>query len=116
MRIKSINVAVLLGLLTPGCSSTPTPDRGPLDYGPEATTTRYTKAEASGLIGIRPYPNPDDVCLVIGENATTRELLDDSALLIGCPKHERGAIEDRKREGANIVAHAKHWTLLSAPN
>jgi len=81
----------------------------------QPTRLDYTPPEASGLIGVRPYPQPDDVCMVIGENALTNRFLDDSRLLIGCPKHERGALADRRREGAEIVAHARHWTLLSVP-
>ena len=86
-----------------------------LSYGPEPTTFSYTEPSASGLIGVRPFPNPDDVCMVIGENALTSDLLDDSALLIGCPKHEKGAIGDRKADGAREVGNAKHWMLLSVP-
>lgn len=86
-----------------------------LNYGPEPTTFSYTEPRASGLVGIRPFPNPDDVCMVIGENALTSDLLDDSALLIGCPKHEKGAIADRKAEGAREVGNARHWMLLGVP-
>ncbi len=68
-----------------------------LDFGPEPTTTDYTPPEQSGLVAVRPYPNPGDVCQVIGENDVTRDLLDDASLLIGCPKHESGAILDRCR-------------------
>ena len=32
--------------------------------------------------------------------------------LIASPKHENGAIADRRKAGAHIVAHAKHWTIL----
>jgi hypothetical protein len=83
-----------------------------LQYGPEPTTNAYTNAAESGLQAVRPYPHPDDVCVVVGENDTVRELLDHEYLLIACPKHEQGAIADRVREGADIVAHAKHWSLL----
>jgi len=78
----------------------------------EPTRFDYTPPATSGLIGLRPYPNPDDVCMVMGENDVTRAYLDDAALLIGCPKHEQGAIGDRWAEGARIVGHAGHWTLL----
>ena len=83
------------------------------NFGAEPTTLSYTEPKASRLKAIRPYPSPDDVCQVIGENAFTAEFIDDAYLLIGCPKHEKGAIADRKLEGAKVVAHAKHWTLLN---
>lgn len=86
-----------------------------LNFDPEPKTTQYTPPEVSNLIGVRPYPNPDDVCQVIGENYVTRELMRSEGTLIGCPKHERGAIKDRINEGAAVVAHAKHWTLLRVP-
>ena len=81
----------------------------------EPTLFTYTPPEDSGLVGVRPYPMPDDVCIVIGENEATQAFLDDAALLIGCPKHEFGAIEDRLAEGARLVAHREHWSLFSIP-
>lgn len=77
---------------------------------------RYTPPEASGLVSVRPFPNPGDVCVVVGESAATQEFLDDSATLIGCPTHERGAIADRRAEGAQVVGEAGAWTLLSVPD
>ena len=85
------------------------------DFGPEPTTSRYTEPSDSGLLAVRPFPNPDDVCVVVGENSLTSEFLDDSATLIACPKHEKGALADRQSEGAKVVDHARHWTLLSVP-
>lgn len=86
-----------------------------LNHGPEPTTTAYTDPKKSGLIAVRPYPNPGDVCQVIAKNDLTSTFLDDNAILIGCPKHEKGAIADRLREGGIAVGHAKHWTLISIP-
>ena len=86
-----------------------------LEFDSEPKTTKYTTPETSRLIGIRPYPGPADVCQVIGKNYVTRDLMNNEGTLIGCPKHERGAIGDRMSEGAAIVAHAKHWTLLQVP-
>ncbi len=87
----------------------------PLGYGAEPTRFTYSEPKQSGLIAVRPFPGPEDVCQVIGENLVTSPLLDDSAILIGCPKHETGAISDRLADGGQIVAHAKHWTLISMP-
>ena len=63
-------------------------------------------------MAVQPYPNPDDVCQVIGRNSLIQPLYDDKSTLIACPKHERGAIADRRAEGARTVAHAKHWSIL----
>lgn len=101
-----LNLAVILTIITAsGCMSNSNPEEEP-------TLGYYTEPEESGLVGIRPYPNPNDVCQVVGENNTTAEFLDDSLLLIACPKHEKGALEDRLREGARVVGYSKHWTLL----
>jgi len=64
------------------------------------------------LFEIWPYPSPDDVCKVIGENSLTAELMDDNMLLVGYPRHEKGAIGDRITEGARVVEHSRHLTLL----
>ncbi|MCH2164918.1 MAG: hypothetical protein MK098_09735 [Marinovum sp.] len=76
----------------------------------------YSPPEDSGLIGVRPIPTAGDVCQIIGENELTAEYLDDSATLIGCPNHERGAIADRKRGGAVEVGTVGRWVLLSQPH
>lgn len=73
----------------------------------------YTPPEDSSLIGVRPYPIDAGVCMVMGENDLTESLIEDKRLLIGCPKHEMGAIGDRKIEGARVVAYQGHWALLS---
>jgi len=86
-----------------------------LGYNAAATISSYTSPEASGLIGVRPYPNPSDVCQVIAENDTTLALIHKGTMLIACPKHETGAIQNRINENAHIVAHAKHWSILRVP-
>ena len=99
--------AIALTLLT-ACAA-------PSDDEPSRDAT-YSPPEESGLIAVRPFPGPRDVCQVVGENDTTREFLDDSATLIGCPANELGAIEDRVNEGAIMVARANDWWLLSVPD
>jgi len=106
-----LTVACLCSVMLAGCGTGIT---APVDAS-QPTRFDYTPPEESGLIGIRPYPTPADVCMVIGENDLTENLIDDQSLLIACPKHEKGAIGDRKREGARELAHARHWTLLSVP-
>lgn len=98
----------ITALALSGCGSI-----APLGYGPEPTRSTYTEPQMSGLTAVRPFPNPDDVCQVIGESPVTSNLLDDSAILIGCPKHEIVAINNRIQDGGQVVAHAKHWTLIS---
>jgi len=75
----------------------------------------YKSAEDSGLVSVRPYPKPNGVCQILGESPATVDYLDHSAILIGCPDHDLGAIEDRKNEGAKIVGRVNSWTLLQMP-
>jgi hypothetical protein len=75
----------------------------------------YTSPEDSGLVSVRPYPQPNDVCQILGESPATAEYLDHSGILIGCPDHELGTIKDRKNEGAKIVGRVNSWTLLQIP-
>lgn len=105
-----ITTTLSLGLL-PACTA----PSGPIDPSRD-TSALYTPPEASGLIAVRPFPGPRDVCQVVGENDRTREFLDDSATLIACPVHELGAIEDRVNEGAVLLSRADQWWLLSVPN
>ncbi|MEM7241690.1 MAG: hypothetical protein AAF429_05850 [Pseudomonadota bacterium] len=88
----------------------------PLDLsgdGAEPTTLNYTEPNLSGLNAKGPYPNADDVCQLLAPNKFTDPVREEGRDLIACPKHEKGAIADRRGEGARIVAHAKHWTILS---
>ena len=80
------------------------------------TAATYTDPSKSGLVPVRPYPNADDLCQVIGENDVTRDMLDHSSLLIGCPAHEVGAIRNRMAEGAERGAHIGAWILLRVTN
>ena len=75
----------------------------------------YTSPEDSGLVSIRPYPEFNDVCQILGESPATVDYLDHSAISIGCPDHDLGAIEDRKTEGAKIFGKVNSWTLLQIP-
>ena len=81
-----------------------------------AAQQSYAPPEASGLVAVRPYPGPDDVCQVLGENALTAEYLDHTATLVGCPLPEAGAIKDRNGEGGTIVDLVGEWVLISIPN
>jgi hypothetical protein len=81
-----------------------------------APTSQYASPETFGLIGVRPYPGANDVCQVIGENDVTNPYLDDSAILVGCPLSEAGAIKDRNSEGGTIVELVGEWVLISIPD
>ncbi|UWQ22930.1 hypothetical protein [Jannaschia sp. W003] len=82
---------------------------------PAAPPPAFSPPEASGLVGVRPYPGPADVCQVIGESARTVEYLDHTEILVGCPTVETGAIADRLAEGGAQVAVVGEWTLISIP-
>ena len=81
-----------------------------------AGCTAYTPPEQSGLVAVRAFPGPADVCQVIGENALTVDYLDDSATLVGCPAHEAGAIADLTDTGAVQVDQIGAWVLFSVPD
>ena len=82
------------------------------EYTNQPTTHSYTDAIDYGLRILKPYSNPDDVCGVVDKTSLPTELAAKYGQLIACPKHEKGALGDRIREGAIVVAHAKHWTVL----
>ncbi len=82
----------------------------------EDTSAAYTPPEASGLVGVRPYPTENDVCQVIGENDLTNEFLDDTATLVGCPYYETDAIADLRDGGGVSVGRIGDWALLSVPD
>lgn len=80
-----------------------------------ACSTAYTPPEQSGLVGVRPFPTPESVCMVIGESAATVDFLDHTEKLIGCPSHETGAIGDLIAGGSSRVGQVGSWVLLSEP-
>ena len=79
-------------------------------------TYNYTEATRSGLKTLRPYPNPDDVCMLLKENRAVEDLIVEGRTLLACPKHEAGAIGDRRKEGARVVGNSKHWVIMSIKN
>ena len=82
------------------------------EYSNEPTTHIYTDAIDPGLGIQKPYPNLDGVCGVVDKASLPIELAEKYGQLIACPKHQKGALGVRIREGAIVVAHAKHWTVL----
>ncbi|MDA7826709.1 hypothetical protein N9A67_00635 [Rhodobacteraceae bacterium] len=95
-----------------GCAIVTKPRENELDYPAYPSILTYSAPEESGLIAVRPYPNPDDVCQVIAKNKLVEPLFTMAKTLIACPKHETGAIGDRRNEGARVLGQAKHWTVL----
>lgn len=89
-------------------------NEGKFAYDATPQTYEYTNAIDSGIRTIAPYPRHDDVCQTVDETSVPKELVKQGKVLIACPKHEMGALSDRIRQGASVVAHAKHWTLLHA--
>ena len=79
------------------------------------TSALYSAPEHSGLKAVRPYPTAEDVCQIIGESAATAAYLDHTTILIGCPQHETGALQDRIAAGATKVGQVGEWVLLSLP-
>ena len=64
---------------------------------------------APGIQTIRPFPSPEDVCLVVEGTVLSEHA---KGTVIACPTRERGAIKDRKNEGAELLRKAGNWTLL----
>lgn len=86
------------------------------DPNAQPTTREYTQPDVSKLTALRPYPKDNDVCQVIQKTDEIRNLVAEGQTAIACPKHESGAIRDRRNEGARIVGHAKHWTVFAVTN
>lgn len=104
-RISPALCALLL--VTASCTTT-----DPVGYGEEPTRNTYSEAHFSNLKTIAPYPTDNDVCETVASTRTVEALVRDGYILIACPKHEKGAISDRLLEGAQVIAQARHWTIL----
>lgn len=79
----------------------------------DPTANNNTKASRSGLKTVRPYPSPDDVCQLLRVNRAVEDLVVKDSTLIACPKHEKGALADRRRAGAWVIGNSTHWVILS---
>ncbi|WP_162946907.1 hypothetical protein [Ruegeria sp. EL01] len=106
------NLFLMLSFAMIGIAASACRPENVLGYESEPTTQGYTEPFVSGLKVGDPYPTQEEVCVRIKKNNATSDLVEAGYFLIGCPKHEKGAIEDRMSEGAKVVAHSKHWTLL----
>ncbi len=108
IKLGTLVIGGLAALATAGCA----PQTDPRFE----TAATYSPPSRSGLVAVRPYPNANDVCQVIGENDFTANYLDHTTLLIGCPAHELDAIADRTRDGATRLNHIGAWVLMAVPN
>lgn len=73
----------------------------------------YTDPIDSGLSAHQPYPNPEDVCVSLNSNKLIQPYEIENHILIACPKHETGAIADRKsQQKATVIGNARHWVLM----
>lgn len=130
MIFKNVGGAVFFGAATllAGCQSTHVDQMTSLEQNvlivqgdlniagdPTATDHLYVPPSDIGLIELRRFPTEADVCVVVGENELTVAYLDDSAMLIGCPIHEAGAISDRIKDGGRRVGDVSGWVLISIP-
>lgn len=75
-------------------------------------TPQYSKPEQSGLRPIAAFPSAGDVCSSLATQGSTENDIAASVDLIGCPSHERGAINDRIDEGFSVSGVQGAWTLL----
>ena len=104
LRIFGLSCAVLVS----ACASIK-----PASEADDPTTYTYTHPADSGLIAGEPYPNPDAVCVSLNSSSLTKPFELENHFLIACPKHEKGAIENRKiNDTAQVVGNAKHWVVL----
>lgn len=69
----------------------------------------FAETLAPGIETVRPYPTPDDVCQVVRGSDVKDHA---NGTVIACPNRERGAIRDRKNEGAEVLRKVGDWTLL----
>ena len=81
---------------------------------PAVPEAPHQPPEAFGLRAMAPYPSKNSPCRIIGESEATRDFLDDSALLIGCPVNST-AIADWTLAGARPLARIGDWQLLHVP-
>ena len=82
----------------------------------EPTIYQYTRALESGLSDSHPYPNPDDVCVLLNSTSLIKPFELEDYFIIACPKHEMGAIKDHKeKQKAHVVGNAKHWIIMRVP-
>lgn len=106
MNRPGIVTAACLILSLAGCAGGTLPSGAP-------EQTWLSPSEKAFLNMQRPYPNFDDVCVLLGDSENTASMRAAGQDLIACPKHETGATEDRRRTGAKVVGQSEYWVILS---
>ena len=108
------NTAVLVGLffVVSACANS---ELSPQNN--EEITSGYTEPETAGLVAGNPFPNSGDVCVSLKNNEVTKPLEDAGHILIACPAHEKGAIEDRINEqDAEVALDMESWLVMRVPH
>ena len=77
--------------------------------------TNYAKLYFAGLCTLRGYPTRSDVCKSLKVTANISKYKRKGFRLIACPRHERGAVRDRVKEGALVVGRGGKWSVLRIP-
>ncbi|WP_156121861.1 hypothetical protein [Halocynthiibacter namhaensis] len=108
MNITKFTICGLIALLA-GCTN-------PINHVPIEQPRLYSPPAASGLLSNKTFLSPNTICEPIGENELTVDYLDHTATLIGCPVHERMAIQDQLDAGAEKLDVVGQWLLLSLPD
>ena len=109
VQVNLASTIVVLFLLS-ACSTSLTPN-----YIRDLEQSGFPLSKISER-NIQPYPNSDDVCVVLRNTQDTAKFVDNQMMLIGCPRSEFGAINDKITGGAHIVGQSDEWTLLSLAN
>ena len=82
----------------------------------KSNTYSYTAPSKSSLSVLRSFPNRDDVCVLLNSNSLIEPFEVEGHFIIACPKHETGAIADRKAlDKAVIVGDVKNWVIMRVP-
>ena len=104
-------VLVVLVFLVSACTDSELPLQNN-----EEITKGYTDPESAGLVAGNPFPNSGDVCVSLKNNEVTKPLEDAGHILIACPAHEKGAIEDRiSEQDAEVALNVDNWLVMRVP-
>lgn len=106
MKIKL--TVVLSAILLSGCAIDETTPMGAAIY-----DAQHETAEESGLIAVRPYPNADSICQVLGSNAMTASFFARNTSVVGCPRFENEAIAELEAAGFKNDGSTRSWIIFT---